>query len=246
MNKLNLMLHAGGQSVDRNQLINVPTPEATDTWYPIPHFELLDQVTKTLQRSGLEIVSEAHGLARDGNRYFGMLQVANGHNPDDYGLVVGLRNSHDKSFPGALALGSGVFVCDNLAFSGEIKLARKHTRFIRNDLPGLVQKAVGLLGAHREKQDLRIAAYKQHELQDIETNNILINALDADIIGATQLPKVLAEWRNPLHEDFKPRTAWSLFNAFTEIAKGNVNLAYGRTQKLHGLMDSVCNIVTAA
>ncbi len=136
-----------------------------------------------------------------------------------------------------------MFVCDNLAFSGEIKLARKHTRFIRDDLPGLVQKAVGLLGAHREKQDLRIAAYKQHELTDFDTNNILINALDADIIGATQLPKVLAEWRQPSHDDFKPRTAWSLFNGFTEVAKGNVQLAYGRTLKLHGLMDGVCSIV---
>jgi hypothetical protein len=29
-----------------------------------------------------------------------------------------------------------VFVCDNLAFSGEIKIARKHTRFIVRDLPG--------------------------------------------------------------------------------------------------------------
>jgi hypothetical protein len=33
--------------------------------------------------------------------------------------VLGLRNSHDKRFPAGLVGGSAVFVCDNLAFSGE-------------------------------------------------------------------------------------------------------------------------------
>jgi hypothetical protein len=50
-------------------------------------------------RNGLHVVSEAHGLAHDGQRYFGLLQVANGSNPEDFGLVVGVRNAHDKSFP---------------------------------------------------------------------------------------------------------------------------------------------------
>jgi hypothetical protein len=58
--------------------------------------------------------SEAHGLTRDGRRYFGLLQVANGTNPDDFGLVVGVRNSHDRSFPASLVLGAACFVCDNL------------------------------------------------------------------------------------------------------------------------------------
>jgi hypothetical protein len=115
------------------------------------------------------IVSEAHGLTHDGNRYFGMLQVVNGHGHEDYSMVVGVRNSHDRTFPAALALGSGVFVCDNLAFRGEVKLARKHTRFIDRDLPLLVNRAVGLLGAHRQGLDLQIAAYKQQEVAEYKS-----------------------------------------------------------------------------
>ena len=37
---------------------------------------------------------------------------------------------------------------------------------------------------------------------------------------ATQVPKVLGDWRKPRHEAFEPRTAWSLFNCFTETMKG--------------------------
>jgi hypothetical protein len=32
---------------------------------------------------------------------------------------------------------------------------------------------------------------------------------------------VLEAWEEPRHEEFAPRTAWSLFNAFTEVAKGS-------------------------
>jgi hypothetical protein len=50
-----------------------------------------------------------------------LVQVANGLNPEDFGLVAGVRNSHDKSFPASLVLGASMFVCDNLSFSGEVK-----------------------------------------------------------------------------------------------------------------------------
>ncbi len=38
-------------------------------------------------------------------------------------------------------------------------------------------------------------------------------------IPASQIPKVLDAWERPRHEEFVPRSAWSLFNAFTEIGK---------------------------
>jgi len=75
-----------------------------------------------------------------------------------------------------------------------------------------------------------------------DTHDILIQALDAKIIGSTQLPDVLQQWRHPNHPEFKERTAWSLFNGFTEVMKSNTMLAINRTHKLHGLMDSVCNV----
>ena len=57
------------------------------------------------------------------------------------------------------------------------------------------------------------------------------------------MPKVLADWRKPRHEAFEPRTAWSLFNCFTETMKdlSLFNLA-PRTQALHGLLDQFCGV----
>jgi hypothetical protein len=66
-----------------------------------------------------------HAITPDGARYFGMLTLRS--NYGDYGDLVGLRNSHDKTFPIGIAFGSRVFVCDNLAFIGDHVIRRKHT-----------------------------------------------------------------------------------------------------------------------
>ena len=111
---VNLILHCGARHVERRVVEKAPTPRSSETWVPVPHHRLLEQVESTVVGSGLTVVNQAHALWNDGLRYFGLLEVANGESHDDYGLVIGLRNSHDKSFPAAIAMGSCVFVCDNL------------------------------------------------------------------------------------------------------------------------------------
>jgi hypothetical protein len=252
MRQAKLCLHTGGRAVEREQLAAVLTPERTRTWVPVPHHRLLDTVQQTLAGAGLSVVSESHGLAKDGQRYFGLLQVTPSARPEDYfadpgdfGLVVGIRNSHDQSFPAGLVVGASVFVCDNLSFSGEVRLARKHTAFIERDLPGLVAKAVGKLTVQRDRQERRFVAYKAHEFTDKEAHDLLIRALDARALPVTRIPAALAEWRNPRHSDFARdgRNGWRLFNAVTEALKGGGLMDLPkRTQSLHGLMDLACGL----
>jgi hypothetical protein len=246
MRKTNLMLHCGAQAASRDQIGAVATLPRTPTWVPIPHDRLLGGVLTCLERAGLSIVTEAHGLSRDGNRYFGLLQVLNGHADQDFGLVVGLRNSHDKSFPAGLVVGASVFVCDNLSFSGEIKLARKHTAHVERDLPRLIEQAVGRLGDLRRTQETRFIAYKQRELSDGHAHDLIVQALDAQVVPVTKIPEVLREWREPRHPEFREgRTAWRLFNAFTETLKGRLDALPARTQALHGLLDAVCGLAVS-
>ena len=223
MNRLNLCLHCGGKDVEFGELERVETPAATKSWQPIPHVELFRGVKETIERSGLRVVQEVHALAHDGRRYFGMMQVAHGEDGDGgYGFVTGLRNSHDFSFPAGLVIGSGVFVCDNLSFSGEIKLARKHTVHIRRDLPQLIETAVGKLTDYRQKQGVRYEKYREMELADRQANDLIIQAVDARALPLMRIPDVLTEWRTPRHPEFVQagKTGWRLFNAFTEALKG--------------------------
>lgn len=234
-----LILHCGAAKVERAAVEIVPTPAATQTWTPIPHMALIERVEDTLKADGLTIVNQTHSLTRGGNRYFGLMHIANGHNSEDYGYVFGLRNSHDKSFPAGLVVGASVFVCDNLSFSGEIRMTRKHTTHIMRDLPGLVQRSVGQLMSRWHDQDTRIEAYKGFEMSDMQAHDLIVRAIDARAATSTQVPPLLQEWRHPQHDAFAPRTAWSLFNSFTEVMKGlSLNELAARTQRLHGLFDT--------
>jgi Domain of unknown function (DUF932) len=245
-NKLNLILHAGGRSVELDALEHVLTPVATQTWQPLPHLELFQTVKETIERSGLRVTQAVHGLAKEGLRYFGMMQLASEDGDGEYGFVAGLRNSHDMSFPAGLAMGAGVFICDNLAFSSEITLGRKHTVHIRRDLPRLVTSAVGKLSDYRHRQNIRYERYHATKLMDSLAHDLIIQAVDAQSLPVTKIPEVLKEWREPSHAEFTAdgMSAWRLFNAFTEAMKGlDPALLSRRTVALHGLFDTACGVL---
>lgn len=245
--KLNLCLHAGASKASLEQVTNTFTPPSKDRWVPIPHIDLYTQVTRALGNLNMRVVEEQHALTRDGQRYFGLLQVERADTTaGEYGYVLGLRNAHDKGFSAGLVVGSGVFVCDNLAFSGEIKLARKHTTNIRRDLPVLTGAAVGRL--HDKWTDLgrRFDTYKTTELVDAQANDFIIRALEMGACTGQQIPHIVTEWKTPRHDEFSKdgKTAWRLFNAFTEAYKDSgLFVMPKRTAALHTLMDAQCGVV---
>ena len=243
-----LMLHTGAVKVDREALEKVATPEATETYQPISHGSLVDRVIESMTRRGFSVDSEEYGLSRDGARLFGVLGISHPALAQDgqYALQLGLRNSHDKSFPAAGLLGSRVFVCDNLAFSGEVQFKRKHTPNLGRDLPGVVDRAVEKIIDMRQWQERRIEAYRRTELTEPKVHDIVVRALDRGIVPVTKVPALLSEWRKPSFDQFQERTAWSLFNAFTFVLKGNQQALPGRTVALHSLLDGELGIEVAA
>ena len=163
----NLLLHCGAHAVPRPQLATTPTPSPTRSWMPIPHEAFVGQVEDLLPHYGLKVVNEAHALTHDSARYFGLLEIQNGSNHPDYTWVLGLRNSHDQSLPAGLVAGSSVFVCDNLAFVGTVKVSRKHTRFILRDLPELAGNAIERL-VYRWHDQGQISSTRWKEVQVLD------------------------------------------------------------------------------
>ena len=235
----NLILHCGARLATLDEVARVRTPSPTATWQPIPHASLIRTVEQTLAATKLRIGTVAHSLDAEGNRYFGLMEIMGRSSSQDYCWVLGLRNSHDKTFPAGIVAGATVFCCDNLSFSGEVKFARKHTRFIVRDLPQITERAVGRLMAKWHDQDKRISAYKETDIDDANAHDLVIRATDVGVCSNRLIPSVLHEWRKPRHEVFENRNVWSLFNAFTESLKeGNLAELPKRTEALHGLLDT--------
>ena len=71
-----------------------------------------------------------------------------------------------------------------------------------------------------ERTDGEIAAMMVRELSPAHAHHLMVEAVKAYVLPASRLPKVLEAWEEPKHEEFSSRTAWSLFNAFTEVENG--------------------------
>src|SRR6516162_8168719 len=151
---MSLIIHAGANATSYDELRAVRTPDGTETHIPVTHHEIVELMRYTLGFYGHEM---HHALTPDGARYFGLLSLRSSYG--DYTDTVGLRNSHDKSFPIGIAFGSRVIVCDNLAFIGDHVIRRKHTVKAKRELPGLVTEIVQPLQEQRIRQNERLAYY---------------------------------------------------------------------------------------
>lgn len=236
--RCNLLLHCGADHVSREELTQINTPRPTRSWQPIPHIRLLELVESVLNASGMPVTGQAHGLTHDGMRYFGLLEVAGINHSQEYHWVVGVRNSHDKRFPAGLVAGTQVLVCDNLSFAGEVKMARKHTRYLLEDLPNLVEDAIARLGWYWHRQEKRVRLYQKVALSDALAHDLVIRAVDEEVCSNAHIPRILGHWRDPQHEEFRTRNLWSLQNAFTEALKGNLPMLPRRSERLHALLDA--------
>jgi len=210
---------SSGDRVALSDLQDIPMPPSSVTYQPISHYDLAERVLMiaTDILHDFEFHQEQFGIARDGAQMFGVLTFRGGS--DEMGLSIGLRNSLDKSLAVGLSLGSSVFVCDNLCFSGDITTFRKHTANIGDELDRLI---LSTLYSHR-KNYLQIQgdAYsmKHQKLDDEDAFRWMGLLYGKGVITPRQLQVVKREWLEPSYEAFGERNKWSLYNAVTEGLK---------------------------
>lgn len=217
---MSLCLHAGAEPIARIALTNVPMPAATASYQPISHAHFVNVVQDELAAIGFLFTDEAYGVTKDGARFFGVAELAyngsqgNGRNS----LTVGFRSSLDKTIAPSIAFGSRVFVCDNMAFSGEIVIHRKQTTYISRDFPLRVRDVVATLSNARKNQDARFDAYQRVTLSDGDAEHGMIELLRRGAINTSRMEKLVQEWDNPSY-DHGGKAVWRLFNAATETLK---------------------------
>jgi hypothetical protein len=248
---VNLHICGGNHKLyDIDEIRAVPTPpvefrkkenangERTISYQPIAHAELIDRTRNALTSQGFRIQDEIHSLASHDNHYFGLFAIDHVNRVStDRGCVVGIRNSHDKKFPAGLCAGDAPFVCDNLIFTNTIKLARRHTRNILDDLNFTINRALGKLFGFWNGQDARIDAYKNRSIGNVYANDLIVKAVQMGALPKTKLLDVVNQWESSDHPEFHDRNVNSLYNAFTEVYKGNLVQLPNRSDALHSLLD---------
>src|SRR5437016_6634187 len=117
MSETSTLIGYNGRTISREELALVPTPLATDTHRPVPHHEVVGALVETLGFRHIGVVHDEYAVSPDGMKLFGVLDLAT----EMHGcrFSIGVRNSHDKSMRLAMTVGYRVFVCSNMAFSGD-------------------------------------------------------------------------------------------------------------------------------
>jgi hypothetical protein len=214
-----LVAHCGTRKINREELQDIPVPEGTRTHQPLSHFEIVNVLEEALSFRYLKIVKDEYAVSQDGMKMFGVMDL----NAEFSGcrFSIGLRNSNDKSMRLALTVGYRVFVCDNMAFSGDFTpMLHKHTRKL--ELYDAVSIAVDRIHRGFAPLEAQVKRMRDIELSDEQVKLIIYRAfMDGLVRGVPRhLMSVVHDlYFRPQHEAFRPRNLWSLSNAFTSAFK---------------------------
>jgi hypothetical protein len=216
---MTLMAHTGTtEMLTREQLVTILPPEATDTHKPIAHSLLVNSILESLSFRHINVVHDEYAVSTDGMKLFGAMDLET--LGEGFRFSLGLRNANDRSMRLGLVVGVRVLVCDNLAFQGDFEpVLAKHSKHF--DLNKAL--AIGMEAMQRNFKPMadQITTWKAHQLTDGQAKETIYRAFIEDQLDC---PKHLAklvhkEYFSPRYEEFAPRTAFSLQNAFTSAFK---------------------------
>ena len=238
-----MSLHTGGQAATMDQILAIKPPEETETYAPVSHGNLIQIIKEQAedQLHDYRFLDEHYGLApldgeNQGAKLFGVLSYQSDMSPD-ISLSIGVRNSYDQSLAVGVCMGAKVFVCDNLMFSGDIRVTRKHTGDVLEDVEKMISTSMAI-APMRHRDLLRDASVMQdYELLDDEAYAILGMAYGRGILKPRQLLASKNAWEKPLQDEFKDRNLWSLYNSMTEALKtSNARSVLESHAKAHSLV----------
>jgi len=231
-------LIASTEKLTRQQLAVVPTPLGTATHRPIPHAEVVGTLVETLGFRHIAVVKDEFAVSRDGMKMFGVLDLDTGMHGCRFS--IGIRNAHDKSMRLAMTVGYRVFVCENMAFSGDFQpVLAKHSKHF--SLQNAVSIGVDQMQRNFDGMRKQVDTWKDSRLTDVAAKLVIYRAF---IESELEVPKALARpvhdlYFSPQHEEFQSRTLWSLSNAFTSAFKQLEPIPqFKATAKLAGFLES--------
>jgi hypothetical protein len=230
-----LSAHVNAHLVTREQLAALPAVIGSSTFKPVPHIELIQSLEAQLAKRDIAIRTydsgallgqraEQFAIGGGGNILFGTIDlVKNGIHGTC--ASIGLRTANDRTMALQMIAGLRVFVCDNLAFSGDtIMMKRRHTSGL--NLMEELTIALDKYEQHYSSLKDEVEKLRTLGMTDNAAKEILYDVFAQGIMPSRFLPAVNEVYFDkfvtsdePKFAAFKDRSGWSLLNSLTEVAK---------------------------
>ncbi len=238
MTQSRLIAHRGTNYVEESEIRSVAVPAWTRTWHPVAHRDLIDALEIAVREHDMEVMRRQYAMNSAGSRLFGVWDIAGGNG--SIGSAIGFRNATDKSMAVGITVGTRVFVCDNLAISGDFIAFRRHTAGLTMD--SLIEMLVNAVGQVRGRMKEFMAWHESLALVHLTPDQAYI--VTWRILSEGILPGRSFKALHDLlyvENKYDPLTLWGQHEAATELLTRNGNLlTVSRAhRKLNMLMDTV-------
>ncbi len=203
--------------INREALKHLPLPEETDTFKPIPHHELVEQILQSLSFRRLSVVREEYAVSPDGMKLFGLIELDVEYSGVRF--AIGLRNANDKSMRVGLVAGYRVMVCENKMLTGDFQpMLAKHSKNF-NLMDGL-SVAVDRIQRNIGEVSDQIGRKKVTMLSIDNARSLIYQGFLEQKFPISLLRAVHSEYFiKPSFEEFRGNNLWALENAFTTTFK---------------------------
>jgi len=218
-------------------------PEPTNTYQPLPNKVMTNMIYTIAEENGIVLVNEQLGMDLKGQRFFGVCDIE-GHDifGGHIGLQIGFCNSYNKSMSARFCIGGQVFVCSNRAFhaytddtTGIVAMTIRPHKNLNNIgvFDGLtihIREAFEQIENFRKIQERFYDCLASCRISNNRAYGAIVRAAQAGVIKKTNVLTLANEWDRQAKEpeedsdcewykEFQDRTAYSLFNAFTQVEK---------------------------
>lgn len=226
-----LCVHSGkvqAHHVTYDVLAALPEPAILGPYHkPVPHHVLIDGFRREAQAWNLTITREQFALGAKDAALFGVMDFAVASEAylvpvesGPSGLSLGFRSANDLSLAIRAVAGARVFVCDNLALSGDMfAISRKHTQGL--DLAAAITAGFDKFMGQAVNLAKQIASLNTRDLTDDEAKVAIFELFAQAVLPVKLFADVNTFYFEQSDErpDCLPRTAWGLHNAVTRAIK---------------------------
>ncbi len=228
------MIYTAGQELlTRKDLHRIPVPKRDNVgknWQGVEHGFLADTVVKRVETLGFKVASETWFCNPNQTTLYGSVDIdadSAGQFQMDLGQAanysVGVRHDNGGRYSVSLAVGARITVCSNGLFTGDFVLKSKHQKSL--DLVEMVSEGLDTWMEQLQEVDKFVKLLRGVELTDMDASYLMMKSSetlfenDYACLNWAHIQTVSNHWYHPPWPEFKERTAWSLYNAFTEVGK---------------------------
>ncbi len=212
-------------------------PVKTKSYCPVTNEKLVNMVEKISGEHNLTLVDEDLGMAGKNSQQFFATYIVQGKDffDNQIKMMLGVVNSYDKTLTAKILFGSMVSICSNKSFyadGGEngirAIISRKHTSQVFSEGNGLfykLNKSLELVDHFCREQEKFCEQLKDRNLSRNEAYSAIVRSARSGVIGKTNILDVAdiyddqVDEEKSCYDEFRSRTAYSLFNSFTESNK---------------------------